>query len=112
MDKIISFYNNLPDEVKAAIWSAICTLITLFVGLLVATFKAFTARAKLREAEANHKVKMLQVESEKASLENIFLSGSYSICPNCGAKLLLSNMVFNVDVKEGDVCGHEKKVDS
>lgn len=110
MDKIVTFYNNLPDEVKTAIWTALGTIFSLLVALFVSILKWLNARAKLREAETEHQLKTLQLETDKATLENTLINGSYSICPKCGAKLLLSNMVFHNDkVKEGDVNGHEKK---
>ena len=88
---------SLSPEVITAISVGATSLISGCVAVVLSRLKLRKTKNELAEVKERAELEKVKLEAEKLHLENQLICGTYTICPNCGSKLLLTDLVFHND---------------
>lgn len=94
---LTELWNSTPIEIRTALITACSLLVTAISGAIIALLKFGQKRSELKQAEQEYQLTKIKLETEKMVLENKLIMGTYTICPNCGSKLLITDLVFQND---------------
>lgn len=97
---MIGFFESLPGELQVLLITAITSIVTAVVSCIVSFIKCRSKKVELQQAQQEFELVKIRMETEKLTLENQLITGTYTICPNCGSKLLLTDLIFKNDTKK------------
>ena len=95
--------SSFSTEVITAIGVGATSLITGFVAVVLSRLKLVKVKNELLETQQRAEIEKVKLEAEKLHLENQLICGTYTICPNCGSKLLLTDLIFENDYSKKEV---------
>lgn len=98
-----SILEATPVEIKVALCAGVSTIIASVTTAVVSLLKSRSKSRELKQAQEEYEIQKVKLETEKMVLENKLITGTYTVCPKCGAELLLTDLVFKNDYAKKEV---------